>query len=54
MWAKVRDVEEELEQESSNMKGVEKKMNDCKQNIKKRDEKIAGIQETIRLNSFVC
>lgn len=54
MWAKVRDVEEELEQKTSHMKEVEKKLNDCKQNIQKRDDKIVSLKETIRLNLFVC
>lgn len=48
MWAKVRDVEEELEQEFSNINGVETKLNDCKESILKRDEKIAEHQEIIR------
>lgn len=48
MWAKVRDVEDELYQENSNIQGVERKLGDCKQNAQKRNEKIATLQETIR------
>lgn len=48
MWAKVRDVEEELEQENSNVEGIEKKLNDCKHNAEKRNERLATIQEKIR------
>lgn len=48
MWAKVRDVEEELGQENSNIAGIEKKLEDCKQNAQKRNERVATIQNTIR------
>lgn len=48
MWAKVRDVEEELEQEKSNIDEIEKKLNDCKQNVQKRNERVVTIQNTIK------
>lgn len=48
MWAKVRDVEEELEQGIFSVRGIEEKLNDCKQNAQKRNEKIVTLQETIR------
>lgn len=52
MWAKVRDVEEELKQEDSKVKVIEKKLNEFRQNAEKRNEKIATLQEKNRYINF--
>lgn len=48
LWAKVRDVEEEVEQDSFSMEEIEKKLDDCKQNALNRNGKILDLQEKIR------
>ncbi|CAG9820931.1 unnamed protein product, partial [Phaedon cochleariae] len=48
IWAKVRDVEEELEQEKLGVETIEKKLNDVKANSDKRNDRVNKLKENIR------
>lgn len=48
LWAKVRDTEDEIDQENATIGGIQKKLNECKENVEKRNENIVTLQELIR------
>ncbi|XP_023020783.2 structural maintenance of chromosomes 6 [Leptinotarsa decemlineata] len=48
VWAKARDVEEELEEEKAKVESVDKKLNEFRTNSAKRGERISTLKEHIK------